>query len=95
VPNNQRKPSVLIPTHPRWLRVAITPVATLAALGLRLLLVPLTGYEGSFLLFFGAVMLSAWVGGNMAGVLATVLAAPLVTYRCILVENTTLVQSIS
>ena len=49
----------------------IAPAAVLTALGLRLLLVPLTGYQGPFLLFFSAIMLSAWVGGNAVGLLAT------------------------
>ncbi|MEI7772735.1 MAG: histidine kinase dimerization/phosphoacceptor domain -containing protein [Chloroflexales bacterium] len=66
--------------HPRWQRLSIAPAAILAALGLRLLLVPLTGHEGPFLLFFSAVMLSAWVGGTVAGALATVLTTPLVTF---------------
>jgi len=64
----------------RWQRLCIAPAAILAALGLRLLLIPLTGHEGPFLLFFSAVMLSAWVGGTVAGVLATVLTIPLVAF---------------
>jgi PAS domain S-box-containing protein len=64
----------------RWQRLSIAPVAIFAALGLRLLLIPLTGHEGPFLLFFSAVMLSAWVGGTGAGVLATILTVPLVAF---------------
>ncbi|MEI7643281.1 MAG: histidine kinase dimerization/phosphoacceptor domain -containing protein [Chloroflexales bacterium] len=64
--------------HPRYQRLSIAPAAILAALGLRLLLVPITGHEGPFLLFFSAVMLSAWVGGTIAGVLATILTVPFV-----------------
>jgi two-component sensor histidine kinase len=48
--------------HPRWQRLSIAPLAILVAFVLRLLLIPLTGYAGPFLLFFSAVMLSAWVG---------------------------------
>lgn len=68
---------MLTPTHPRWQRLLIAPAAVLTALGLRLLLVPLTGYQGPFLLFFSAIMLSAWVGGKTVGLLATTIAAPL------------------
>jgi PAS domain S-box-containing protein len=66
------------PSHrPHWQHLMVAPATVLAALGLRLLLVPLTGYEGPFLLFFSAIMLSAWVGGRIVGIVATVLAAPL------------------
>ena len=64
--------------YSRWKRFSIAPVAVLVAFGVRLLLVPLTGREGPFLLFFGAVMLSAWVGGNVAGIAATIMTALLV-----------------
>ncbi len=63
--------------HPHWLRLSVAPAAVLVAFGVRLLLLPLTGHEGPFLLFFGAVMFSAWVGGRSAGILATALITPL------------------
>ncbi|NTU78766.1 MAG: PAS domain S-box protein [Chloroflexales bacterium] len=65
-------------THPPlWQRLTIASLAVLAALLIRLALAPLTGTAGPFLLFFSAVLLSAWVGGNASGMLATALAAPI------------------
>ncbi len=68
---------MLLSQRPLWQRLAIAPVAVLAALAIRLVLTPLTGHEGPFLVFFSAVMLSAWIGGNLGGILATILTVPL------------------
>ena len=70
---------MVLSRRPLWQRLAIAPVAVLVALLMRLALIPLTGHEGPFLLFFSAVLLSAWVGGNLGGVLAAALSAPIAT----------------
>jgi len=59
-----------------WLpRYGVTVLAVLLALGLKLLLEPLIREESPFLIFFGAVMVSAWFGGLRSGLLATALSA--------------------
>jgi K+-sensing histidine kinase KdpD len=58
------------------LAVAAVALATL----LKLLLVPLIQEQTPFLLFFFAILLSAWVGGRGPGLLATGLAALSVNY---------------
>jgi PAS domain S-box-containing protein len=59
--------------------IAIASVLT--ALVLMVALEPLIQVANtSFLLFFGAVMLSAWYGGHYGGILATVLSAILANY---------------
>lgn len=50
-------------------------LAVAIALLLKLLLVPLIEHENPFLLFFAAVMMSAWYGSMGAGVLATAMSA--------------------
>ena len=58
--------------------VIITYFAATLAVGvvlvLRLALVPVTGHDAPFLLFFVAVMVAAWFGGLGPGLLATALA---------------------
>jgi PAS domain S-box-containing protein len=62
------------PSRP-WLLYAVAPIAVTVAAALKLAAGPIL-YEGvPFLLFFGAVMASAWVGGFRVGVVATGLAA--------------------
>jgi len=50
------------------------------ALLVKLLLDPLIEEESPFLLFFGAVMVSAWIGGLRVGLFATALAALVANY---------------
>lgn len=62
--------------NPPWLlRYGVAVLAVLLALGLKLLLEPLIQEESPFLLFLGAVMVSAWFGGLRSGLLATILSA--------------------
>ncbi len=56
-------------------RYGVAIFAVGLALLAKLLLDPLTEGASPFLLFFGAVMVSAWFGGLRAGLLATALAA--------------------
>ncbi len=56
-------------------RYAVAVLAVTVTFAIKLILDPLIGRETPFLLFFGAVMASAWYGGRGAGLLATVLAA--------------------
>jgi len=58
------------------LRYGVAVLAVLLALLLKLLLDPVTR-ESPFLMFFCAVMVSAWFGGLRSGLLATVLSAVL------------------
>ena len=63
--------------HPRpaWLRYGAAVIVTAAALGLKLLLVPLVSQDEPVLLFFAAVIVSALFGGLGPGLLATLLGA--------------------
>lgn len=56
---------------------AIAVAAVLATGALRLLLNPLLGHELPFITFFGAVFLSAWLGGFGPTLVATLLSAAL------------------
>jgi PAS domain S-box-containing protein len=68
-------------TRPRLLRYGITGLSVLLATLLMLLLDPLLSMSQSpFLLFFGAVMVSAWYGGLGPGLVATALAGFISTY---------------
>src|SRR5437763_1258161 len=58
-----------------WVRYGAAVLITAAALGLKLLLVPLISADVPFLFFFAAVMASAVTGGMGPGLLATGLAA--------------------
>lgn len=59
----------------------VAVLAVLSAMVLMLLLNPWVAMTQSpFLMFFGAVMVSAWYGGMMPGLLATLLSAGLSTY---------------
>jgi diguanylate cyclase (GGDEF)-like protein/PAS domain S-box-containing protein len=55
-------------------RYGIALLTVALAVAAKLWLAPLVRWESPFLLFFGAVMISAWQGGLGAGLLATVLA---------------------
>ncbi|MCU0498073.1 MAG: PAS domain S-box protein [Anaerolineae bacterium] len=68
--------------HPpnRWKGLLTAVIVVLIATAIKSLLNPLYGVESPFLLFFSAVVISAWLGGFSAGVLATVLAALLADY---------------
>jgi len=61
-------------------RYGFAVLAVMLMLLLKLLLAPLIAHESPFLLFFGAVMVSAWYGGLGPGLLATILAALLSDY---------------
>lgn len=54
--------------------VLVTLLAVAIASGVRVLLSPVLYDRASFLLFTLAVMISAWIGGQRMGILATVLA---------------------
>lgn len=58
----------------------ISALAVALALVLKLILDPLIGRETPFLVFFGAVMASAWYGGRGPGLFATLLAAFVADY---------------
>lgn len=62
-------------TRPVLLRYSIAVLAVGVALLLKLLLEPFIIQESPFLLFFAAVMISAWFGGLGPGLGATALAA--------------------
>ena len=57
------------------LRLAVVPVAVLAAMLVRRVLWPVLGPSVPFLLLWPAVMFSAWFGGLVPGLLTTLLAA--------------------
>src|SRR5215204_3427979 len=57
------------------LRYGVAVLAVGAALGIKLLLDPLTVQDTPFLLVFGAIIVSAWYGGLGPGLLATVVSA--------------------
>ena len=63
-----------------WLRYGVAVVVTVAALSLKLLLVPLVTRDEPVLLFFAAVMVSAAFGGLGPGLLATALGTALDGY---------------
>ncbi len=63
----------------RW-RYGVAVLAVAVALALKLLLKPLLEMESPFLIFFAAVMVSAWYGGRGPGFLATALAGLLSDY---------------
>ena len=67
-------------TRSRRRRYGVAVLAVAIALLLKLLLVPLIQEESPFLLFFAAVMVSAWYGGLGPGLLATALAAGVSDY---------------
>src|SRR5215218_10199983 len=57
------------------LRYSVAMLAVGAALGIKLLLDPLTVQDTPFLLVFGAIIVSTWYGGLGPGLLATVVSA--------------------
>src|SRR5215216_4697726 len=57
------------------LRYGVAMLAVGAALGIKLLLDPLTVQDTPFLLVFGAIIVSTWYGGLGPGLLATVVSA--------------------
>jgi PAS domain S-box-containing protein len=57
------------------LRYGVAVLAVGAALGIKLLLDPLTVQDTPFLLVFGAIIVSAWYGGLGPGLLATAVSA--------------------
>ena len=62
-------------SRPALIRLAVVPVAVLAAMLARELLWPVLGPSVPFLLLWPAVMFSAWFGGLTPGLLTTLLAA--------------------
>jgi K+-sensing histidine kinase KdpD len=61
-------------------RYSFAVLTVAAALMLKLVFDPLIGKETPFLLFFGAVIASAWYGGMGPGLVATALAALVGSY---------------
>lgn len=59
----------------RWRHYGVAVLTVAIALLLKLLLAPLIDHESPFLVFFAAVIVSAWYGGMGAGVLATAVSA--------------------
>src|SRR5215210_5948378 len=57
------------------LRYSVAALAVGAALGIKLLLDPLTVQDTPFLLVFGAIIVSAWYGGLGPGLMATAVSA--------------------
>lgn len=62
------------------LRYLVAVVAVAMALGIRLMLTPIIGHHGPFLVFIVPVTLAAWYGGIGPGLLATLLSAACVDY---------------
>ncbi|MEW6496469.1 MAG: PAS domain S-box protein [Cyanobacteriota bacterium] len=72
---------MVILAHSHRQRYGVAVLAVLSAMVLMLLLNPWVAMTHSpFLMFFGAVMVSAWYGGMAAGLLATLLSAGCSTY---------------
>lgn len=69
-----------MPWRPRFLplRYGVAVLSVGVALLLKWFLYPLTDPEAPFLLFFAAVMISAWYGGQWQGLAATLLSAVVV-----------------
>ncbi len=86
---------MLKPTRPVLLRYSIAVLAVGVALLLKLLLEPLITQESPFLLFFAAVMISAWFGGLGPGLGATALAALASDYFFLTPVYSVLGQSLS
>ena len=61
-------------------RYALAIALALAAIGLRRVLDPLWGNELPLIFFFPAVMVSAWLGGAVAGVITTIICAAAAKY---------------
>jgi two-component system CheB/CheR fusion protein len=61
-------------------RYALAVALALAAIGLRRVLDPLWGDELPLILFFPAVMVSAWLGGAAAGTITTIICAMAAKY---------------
>ena len=59
----------------RPVRYGVAALVVGAAVGVKLLLDPLTAQDTPFLLILGAIMVSAWYGGLGPGLLATGLSA--------------------
>ena len=57
-----------------WVRYGAAVVAVGLTLGVKLLLTPIISRDAPFLLFFAAVLISAWIGGLGPGLFATALA---------------------
>jgi PAS domain S-box-containing protein len=66
--------------RPWPLRYGLAVLSAGLSLLIRLLLVPILGLAGPFLLFAPAIMLSAWYGGMRPGLLATGISCLLATY---------------
>lgn len=64
----------------RWKGLIVAVIAVIIATVIKSKLNPLYGVESPFLLFFSAIVISAWLGGFWAGLLATVIAALLADY---------------
>jgi PAS domain S-box-containing protein len=61
-------------------RYALAVALALAAIGLRRALDPLWGYELPLIFFFPAVVVSAWLGGAVAGTITTLICAVAARY---------------
>ncbi|WP_421654814.1 PAS domain S-box protein [Leptothermofonsia sp. ETS-13] len=75
MPSHSALRTVVQPEHSRLVRYGVAVLAVLLGLGLMLLLDPWISMKGSpFVVFFAAVMISAWYGGLGPGILATLLS---------------------
>ncbi|MBE9181050.1 PAS domain S-box protein [Oculatella sp. LEGE 06141] len=71
---------MLLGLRSAWQRYAIALLVVSTAFGLKLAFDPLLKIESPFLIFLGAVMVSAWYGGRGAGWLATLVATLIISY---------------
>src|SRR5262249_37218840 len=74
-PRRKGKPSMPAIPVALVLRYLFAALSVLLVLLLKSLLDPWIGKETPFLLFFGAILVSAWLGGLGPGLLATALSA--------------------
>ncbi|MDQ3256242.1 MAG: DUF4118 domain-containing protein [Acidobacteriota bacterium] len=68
------------PPRPALYSYAVAVLTVSVATALKLLLAPAIDKESPFLIYFAAVMLTAWRGGLLPGLLATLLAATIADY---------------
>ncbi|MBX4188441.1 MAG: PAS domain S-box protein, partial [Candidatus Doudnabacteria bacterium] len=66
--------------HPSWIKYAIAALAVFVVVLLKNFIDPFAGTQFPFMLFYLAIVISAWYGGFRAGFFAALLAAVLVAY---------------
>jgi PAS domain S-box-containing protein len=81
-------------TH-SFLRYLYATLAVAAALGVRVLLLPWTGYGAPFVLFFGAVVVSGFLWGVGPGILSGLVAGPIAAYLFVYQAGYTVSQAIA